>query len=129
VLTSFWVNPETGEGIAPKAAYLVVRQTASLVSVRLYTDESKSTSALANISEADGVFMLTYLYLNKPDMRFEQRSRIHHGSTVLDVSGNPARALKGRYWTDRDSKGELEFTECSKELADDYQEAGRLFKS
>ena len=107
----------------------MVQQTASLVSVRLLTDESKSASALAKVSEVDGSFLLTYLYLNKPEMRVERRSRIHHGSTVFDVSGNPARRLKGRYWTDRDSKGELDFAERNKKkLADDFAEAVELFE-
>lgn len=127
-LTSFWVDPATGTVQPPKTVYLVVQQTASLVSVKLMTDESKSTSALAEVSEVDGSIILTYMYLNKPEMRVEHRSRIHHGSTVFDVSGSPARRLKGRYWTDRDSKGELDFAERNKKsLADDYTEAAGLF--
>ncbi|WP_159025318.1 Cap15 family cyclic dinucleotide receptor domain-containing protein [Streptomyces pluripotens] len=128
-LTSFWTNPETGSSPPPKTVYLVVQQTASLVSVKLMTDESKSTSALAKVSEVDGSVLLTYMYLNKPDLRVEHRSRIHHGSTVFDVSGNPARRLKGHYWTDRDSKGELDFVERDKKnLADDFAEAAELFE-
>jgi hypothetical protein len=96
--------------------------------VKLLTDESRSTSALANVSEVDGSVLLAYLYLNKPDMRVEHRSRIHHGSAVFDVSGCPARRLKGRYWTDRDSKGELEFVERSNKLADDFAEAAGYFQ-
>ncbi|MFB8777131.1 Cap15 family cyclic dinucleotide receptor domain-containing protein [Streptomyces broussonetiae] len=127
-LTSLWVDPATGNNPPPKTVYLVAQQTASLVTVKLLTDESKSTSALASVSEVDGSFLLTYLYLNRPDMRVEHRSRIHHGSTVFDVSGNPARRLKGRYWTDRDSKGELDFEERDKKnLADDFAEAAGLF--
>ncbi|MFJ2256868.1 hypothetical protein ACIOKD_00760 [Streptomyces sp. NPDC087844] len=127
-LTSFWVDPSTGHNPQPKTVYLVVHQTASQVSVKLLTNESKSVSDLAKVSEVDGSFLLTYLYLNKPDMRVEHRSRIHHGSTVFDVSGNPARRLKGRYWTDRDSKGELDFVERDKtKLADDFAEAAELF--
>ncbi len=127
-LTSFWVDPATGTVPPPKTVYLIVQQTASLVSVKLMTDESKSTSALAEVSEVDGSIILTYMYLNKPEMRVEHRSRIHHGSTVFDVSGSPARRLKGRYWTDRDSKGELDFEERNKKsLADDYTEAAGLF--
>lgn len=126
-LTSFWVDPNTGKSPEPKTVYLVVQQTGSLVIVKLLTDESRSTSALANVSEVDGSFLLTYLYLNKPDMRVEHRSRIHHGSAVFDISGRPARRLKGRYWTDRDSKGELEFGERSKKLADDFAEAADFF--
>lgn len=127
-LTSLWVDPSTGKNPAPKTVYLVVRQTASLVTIKLLTDESKSTSAVANVSEIDSSFKLAYLYLNIPDMRVEHRSRIHHGSAVFDVSGRPARRLTGRYWTDRDSKGELDFVKRCKKLADDFVEAAGYFK-
>lgn len=126
-LTSFWVNPTTGKSPPPKTVYLVVRQTATLVTIKLLTDESKSTSVLAHVSAVDGSTVLTYLYLNRPDMRVEHSSRMHHGSAVLDVSGCPAERLKGRYWTDRDSKGELEFTLRHRKLADDFAEAARNF--
>jgi SMODS-associating 2TM, beta-strand rich effector domain len=127
-LTSFWVDPSTGKSPEPKTVYLVVQQTGSLIIVKLLTDESRSTSASANVSEVDGSVLLAYLYLNKPDMRVEHRSRIHHGSAVFDVSGCPARRLKGRYWTDRDSKGELEFVERSNKFADDFAEAAGYFQ-
>ncbi|WP_346535614.1 hypothetical protein [Micromonospora sp. DPT] len=127
-LTSFWVNPATGKSPPPKTVYLVVHQTATLVSVKLLTDESRSTSALAKVSAVDGASVLTYLYLNRPDMRVEHRSRMHHGSTVLDISGRPAGRMKGRYWTDRDSKGELELTQRYNELADDFAEACGYFE-
>lgn len=126
-LTSFWVDPATGSTPSPRTAYLVVRQTASLIAVKLLTDESKSTSAIADISEVDGSIVLSYLYLNKPEMRVEHRSRIHHGSAVFEVSGCPAKRLKGRYWTDRDSRGELEFGKRRDEFADDFTEATEYF--
>jgi hypothetical protein len=126
-LTSFWVDPNTGQSPAPKTVYLIVRQTATLVSVTLVTNESRSTSTLGTVSAVDGTSVLTYLYLNRPDMRVEHRSRMHHGSTVLDVTGLPATRLKGRYWTDRDSKGELDFQERVKTLAEDFDTATRLF--
>lgn len=127
-LTSFWVDPVTGERIAPKNAYLVVRQSSTLVSVKLLTDESKSSSSLASISVPDGTAVLDYLYLNRPRASVDHRSRMHHGSTVLDVIGNPAKRLEGRYWTDRDSRGELVFLNCSKKIVDDYLDAKQLFE-
>lgn len=127
VLSSLWLDPATNKQYPPKNVYLVVRQTASLVSVKLLTDESTSSSSLAAVSTIDGSSVLDYLYLNRPDTRVEHRSRMHHGSTVLDIAGNPAQRLKGRYWTDRDSKGELTFTERRKKLADDYVGAMDLF--
>lgn len=127
-LSSFWIDPQTNEKIAPKPAYLVVRQSSSLVSVTLLTDESKSTSSLASVSMQDHTAVLAYLYLNRPKPSVEHRSHIHHGSTVLDIVGTPAIRLEGRYWTDRDTRGELLFTKRTNKLADDYTEAASLFE-
>lgn len=52
---------------------------------------------------------------------------MHHGSASLDITGCPATRLHGRYWTDRDTKGELDFKERRKQTADDYEEAIALF--
>lgn len=126
-LASFWVDPETGQQIPAKDAYLVVRQTSSTASVTLLTDESRSNSSLAVVSSLDGDASLDYMYLNRPDSRVEHRSRMHHGSASLHVTGCPATRLRGRYWTDRDTKGELDFTVRSTKVADDFDEAQALF--
>ena len=126
-LTSFWIDPATGKPPDKKTVYLVVRQTAYSVSMILLTDESKSVSDLAVVSGSDGTCSLDYMYLNQPESRFEHRSHIHHGSTSLNITGLPPTRLKGRYWTDRDSKGELDFVERSNHTAEDYNEATRLF--
>jgi hypothetical protein len=128
-LESFWIDPSTGQRPPIKPVYLVVRQTASAISVVLLTDESRSKSTLAAISIGGAPVSLDYLYLNRPDAEFEDRSRMHHGSTVLDVSGLPATRLRGRYWTDRDTKGQLDFVERLADLADDFEQAVRVFKS
>ena len=126
-LTSFWKNPETGQSPSPKTVYLVVRQTAVMVSIVLLTDESKSKSSLAKITVNDVFTSLTYMYLNRPDSRFEYKSRMHHGSTSLDISGQPPTRLRGRYWTDRDSRGELDFKEHRNHLIEDFDEGQNLF--
>ena len=126
-LETFWKDPATGVTPAPKPAYLVVRQTASTVSVVLLTDESRSVSSLAAVSNQSDLGSLDYLYLNRPDSRFEDRSRIHHGSTTLDITGRPATRLRGHYWTDRDSKGQLDFAERTKRAADDFNQASIFF--
>ncbi|WP_352231648.1 hypothetical protein [Actinokineospora sp. NBRC 105648] len=126
-LTSFWEDPATGRRAAPKTVYLVVRQTASLVSVKLLTNESRSASSLAAVSTVDGTSELAYLYLNRPDPRFEEGSRMHHGSTVLSLSGEPVSRMRGRYWTDRDTRGELNFHQWTAEFIDDFDEAQSVF--
>jgi hypothetical protein len=67
------------------------------------------------------------MYLNKPQMSVEHRSRIHHGSTSLELVGRPVSKLMGSYWTDRDSKGELLFTRHVGMIAEDYDTASRYF--
>lgn len=127
VLTSFWADPETGDIPAPKPAFLVVRQTATTVSVTMLTNEMRSASTLASLSGVDGQRSLDYMYLSRPDSRFEKHSRIHHGSTSLDVTGTPPDRLCGRYWTNRDSRGELDFTERQRGFADTYDTAVLMF--
>lgn len=126
-LTSFWKNPKTGQSPPPKTVYLVVRQTVATVSIVLLTDESRSKSSLAKITIDDAFTSLTYMYLNRPDSKFEHRSRMHHGSTSLDISGQPPTRLRGRYWTDRNSRGELDFKERQDRLIEDFDEGQNLF--
>lgn len=129
VLTSFWKDPATGESPEPKPAFLVIRQTSSKVSITLLTNESRSTSSLATVSTRDEATSLDYFYLNLPDSRHRDRSPIHPGSASLDVTGRPASRLKGQYWTDRNSRGELDFKVRSSTLVDDYDQAVGLFKT
>lgn len=126
-LISFWTDPETEQSPEAKPVYLVVRQTATTVTVVLLTDESRSVSSTATVIDDKGTVTLAFMYVNRPDSRFEHRSRMHHGSAALDVTGRPAIRLRGRYWTDRDSKGELDFGERDVRIADDYDQAAKFF--
>lgn len=127
-LTSFWTNPATGRPPDPKTVYLVIHQSASSVSAVLYSDESVSRSSLAHVAIDSIEPSISYIYLNRPDTRVEHRSRSHNGSVFLAVSGSPANRLRGRYWTDRDTRGELEFCRRSRTRADDYQHAVALLR-
>jgi len=82
---------------------------------------------VAVVSDDGTVASFDYMYVNRPDSRVEHRSRMHHGSTSLDIVGRPATRLRGRYWTDRDTKGELEFGVRSSKVIDGYAEARKLF--
>jgi len=128
-LTSLWTDPGSGTQPDPKTAYLVVRQTAFAVSVILLTDEAKSVSSLASVNSEDGIASLDYVYLGSPGITHEDRSRMHRGSASLNITGVAPTRLKGRYWTDRDSRGELDFTERAPHRAEDFEEAARLFEA
>ena len=124
---SLWRDPATGQSPAAIEAYLVIRQTATTIAVAFMTDESRSYSSIALVSDTLGLTTLSYIFLNRPDPRFEAQSRIHHGATLLDVTGRAATRLRGRYWTDRDSRGQLDFTERRDGQADDFAQAQALF--
>jgi hypothetical protein len=126
-LHSFWIDPSTQQTAPPKPAYLVVRQKAASITVVLLTDESRSTSSMATITDDGTTASLDYMYLNKPDSRIEHRSRMHHGSSSLDITGRPTTRLRGRYWTNRDSRGEMDFTTRVRVAADDFTQAEVLF--
>jgi SMODS-associating 2TM, beta-strand rich effector domain len=126
-LESFWIDPVSDRPPPPKTVFLVVRQTASAVTCVLLTDESRSVSSFGVITQDETVASLDYMYLNRPGSRVEHRSRMHHGSASLAISGRPATRLSGRYWTDRDSRGELDFGARSPRPVDDYEEARALF--
>lgn len=50
-LKSSWINPETGEGIAPIIGYAVIRQTLTSLSFRLMTKESRSVLVAYSIDQ------------------------------------------------------------------------------
>lgn len=122
-LESYWVDPATGKSPQVKTVYVVIRQTSSIASVTLISDESKSRSSLARVVYEHGSWLLHYVYTNEPRLEVRARSPIHHGSAVLSVTGSPVRRLEGGYWTDRGSKGELKLTKRVRKLADDFDEA------
>lgn len=128
VLRSHWTDPATKGRFPQKKAYLAVKQTFSSVSVVLLTDESQSQSysVLAKVTKVDG---LSYLYLNEPDVAAQEGSHMHRGAAMFRLSDSPVSMLRGRYWTDRETGGELVFKNRLSQCADDYEMAARLFDS
>lgn len=107
-LHSDWTDPTTNQIVGPIAAYLVVRQTFSTLSLRMLTPESSSELVAAEISKAvDGTYRLAAVYRNEPKLSIRDRSPIHYGAIVLDVQGDPVTDLVGHYWTDRSTRGQL----------------------
>ncbi|MCE5254333.1 MAG: hypothetical protein LLG45_09050 [Actinomycetia bacterium] len=126
-LTSCWIDPSNGEQCNPKTVYLVVRQTASTVSAILLTNEARSLSSLASVNSEDGTSSIDYMYEGAPDLMYQDRSRVHRGAVHLNIIGQPVERLRGHYWTDRDSKGELEFLDRVAKKAEDTAQAESLF--
>ena len=124
-LKSEWINPETGEKVAPIVCYMAVRQSLTTLSMRLMTAES-SSSLIAHevVGENDGVFVVTGVYTNTPKLELRgDRSEIHYGALFLRVQGNPPKSLEGHYWTDRNSRGSMRLSDRKTAIFSTYEEA------
>lgn len=128
-LQSSWIDPTTNTQIQPIAGFMVVRQTFSALTVRLYTRESSSKSISASVLLAeDGLFRLAAAYQNEPTPELRGvRSEIHFGALILDVHGDPPTTLSGHYWTDRKTNGTFELTSKQDRLISSYAEGQSLF--
>jgi hypothetical protein len=51
--------------------------------------------------------MLGYSYHSKPLPTIADRSQPHDGTIVFELVGNPVEKLKGTYWTERKTTGEV----------------------
>ncbi|MEU7693601.1 hypothetical protein [Microbispora hainanensis] len=105
---------EDNSRIPPIPALLYISQTASDISVTLFTSESQSLSEYAElIAERDGRWRVIWQYANTPRPEVRRGSERHRGAAELFVGRLPGEGLRGSYFTDRNTKGELIFTEWS----------------
>lgn len=121
-LRSEWVDPTTNQRTAPKKAFLVIKQTLFETHCTQMTAESKSFSRAAIVQSApDGhLNVVEFTYSNAPRVSVQHRSQAHDGACSLEVIESPERKLVGKYWTERNTKGELEFKFASKEMRQEF---------
>lgn len=117
---SEWIDPKTQEKI-PRKAYLVIKQALFSAHCYLLTNESKSDSFGINIEQTkSGKFIVSYVYSNSPRASVQHRSKAHDGASKLDLIEKPNKKLAGKYFTERDTKGELAFKLVSKKLRQEF---------
>jgi hypothetical protein len=126
-VTPLWTDPTTERRPHEKRVFLVVRQTASRVTVVLLTEESTSRSSIARLSQDELGLSLSYMYSNRPDSRVAHRSTMHNGSAFVEISGSPVSRMRGRYWTDGNTRGELELSARRTRAAVSFRHATELF--
>ena len=109
----------------PIEAYLIVRQTFTSIYVQFVTENSPSESlATELVRKAGGRYELHYIYQNTPPSLSLAASPMHYGGTILDVQGNnPVKTLKGSYWTNRGTKGEIQLDKHSSNIYSSFEEA------
>ncbi len=129
-LRSNWVDPATGRQIAPIAAFMIIRQTFSTLTLCLVTEESRSELVGAEISRSqDGTYRVFGVYRNEPRFAVRHRSDMHYGALELRVAGSPPQCIEGHYWTDRNTAGEMSLSDRKHDFAHDISSARNLYAS
>ena len=127
-LQSDWIDPKTGETVPLINCFVVIRQTASNISLRMVTPESRSETVSAGIeAHSDGTFEVSCAYRNKPKAKFRDRSEVHYGAMLLGVENAKPLRVEGEYWTDRKTTGSLVLFERKDKTPITYDEALALY--
>lgn len=125
---SSWINPETKDSTPPIPVLLVINQSFFNISCKMMTGEmdSYSISEGFKISAERQIKQLMYIYISKPRISLDSRSLPHDGAIVFDIVEKPERKLKGRYWTERKTTGEINLAYYNKNKLEDFPtELGR----
>lgn len=115
-LVSTWQRRETGDALHYISATTLIRQTLFSTHVSMHTDESKSESTRAFLEPFYDTrrYRLWYSYNNDPMAQFKRRSSPHEGVAYLDLQWDVDRdRLTGRYYTDRETSGDVELRRTS----------------
>jgi len=129
-IVSNWIDPATGRGIEPIDAFLTIRQTYSSIKLRMITNESTGDLLTGELLEKDdGSFRLAGIYRNEPRISARGNSPIHYGAFLIDVEGDATAPgpLKGHYWTDRGTRGELHVGDRRRPATNSFAVASQLF--
>lgn len=129
-LESSYKQPDGRQTV--KTVYVVIAQTLTRLSVRMFTDSAHSLSLAERIrpSQNDDLFELAVVYQNIPDIDHRLpggSGRIHFGALVIPNVPYRAQILKGHYWTDRRTEGKLTLEKRCPRLVSSYEEARQLF--
>jgi len=121
-----WTDPQTGSIPGPIPAVLTIKQSFIRLSCVMRTAEMTSRSCFADfwLDRDEQIRMLGYSYHSTPLPSVVDRSALHDGTVVLEIVGNPARKLKGQYWTSRKTTGEVKLEFKTRMLMEEFP--GRL---
>ncbi len=121
-IVTAWTDPTSKKVPDPIEATLVIKQSFLTTSCIIYTKEMRSDSNASNflIDPESGCVRLIYSYHSVPKASVRDRSAIHYGTAMLEfIKEGKKRVLKGSYWTDRKTTGDLEFEFYNKKYAND----------
>lgn len=131
---TYWASPDSKDDDKDKKGkvdpfFLIIKQTFLSTKIYIFTAESKSHSLCSEImlTEAE-TWKITYNYDNAPSLKLRDRSQRHRGAAELEIQKvDKSYQIKGEYWTDRWSQGELELIDHKAEHATNYDAAVQMF--
>ena len=125
---SSWIDPKTKKAIEPLDGFAQIDQTATTFCMRLFTEESRSSSFAYSIKLEDNVFRLAIVYRNTPSILLrDDESRIHNGSAIFESRGFKPKSLEGEYWTERKTTGEMRLYSRKKGAITSYEDGVKMF--
>jgi len=120
-IRSNWTDKETGKKPPAISAILSIKQTFGKISCVMRTAEMVSHSYIEGftLDRDKQIRQLTFSYTSRPKPSVKERSTPHDGTIVFDLIGKPVSKLEGRYWTDRETTGEITLAYRGKELLEE----------
>jgi hypothetical protein len=120
-IRSNWIDKQADTKPAAIPAILSIKQTFGKISCVLRTAEMVSHSYVEGfaIDRDRQLKQLTFSYTSRPKPSVRERSSPHDGTIVFDLIGKPVSKLEGRYWTDRETTGEINLTFRGKEVLEE----------
>jgi hypothetical protein len=127
-VVSTWQDPTTGKRRGSIPVALSVKQSFTAISCVMYSEEMTSESHAAEflLDPHTHVRKLVYSYVSTPKPGVRERSEIHNGTALLEIVLEPERELRGSYWNDRKSTGEITLRFRQKGLIQGYPQGNSL---
>lgn len=124
-INSDWKNPSTGEKPPPIPVMLTVNQSFFHISCVMRTSEMESSSYSEGfLIDADRqIKQVAFSYTSKPRLSLRERSTPHDGTAVFQIIEKPKLKLAGRYWTERQTKGEIHLEHHSREMFEELPDS------
>ena len=99
------------EGDKSKVIDITIKQTLLSVKVMIKTDEIVSTTKVSSLIEENGEYVLYYIYITDPKMKYSDKNPIRYGTCRLLVTDD---SLIGIYWTSGKTSGDIKMTKMVK---------------
>lgn len=127
-LQSTYIDPKTKKVVEPVLGFASIKQTFTTLSVRLMTEESSSKLIAHNIiRDEDGTYEIVGAYRSEPKIELRGViSEIHYGSFIIRPDGSQISSMEGHYWTDRNTKGSINYSGRNMKSKDTFQSAKAL---